>query len=190
MANIAPELEMQSPLSEDLDQISPETLVQMLTNFDDTTLGATLTPLAGRLAESPEIAAQFIDSIIKEAINLGIDLSPTLGVLLEQRLMQVKLPNNSIEEILNELAQNQDDLIQFFKQLDVEVQRQMGALYIYLQINRGISVDDYFQIAKKLNLPKLPRQLWDVRRFGVSNMGKMNSEVPANLDYTPDIREA
>lgn len=190
MANIAPGMEMQSPSIEDLDTISPENLVQMLTNFDDAALSATLTPLAGRLAESPDIAAQFIDSIITEAINLGIDLSPMLGVLLEQRLLQVKLPNYSIEEVLNELAQNQDELIKFFKQLDTEVQRQMGALYIYLQINRGISVDEYFQIAKRLNLPKLPRQLWDVRRFGVSNMGKMNNEVPANLDYTPEIREA
>jgi len=168
----------------DLQFLDPAEVISSLTNLDDATLEDVLLPLAGRLVESPELAAHFIDQIIEEAINLGADLNPALAALLQVRLGQMQVTPENLDEILNTLSNNQPELIHIFRGLDTEVQRQMGAFYVYLQINRGISADDYFQIARKLNLPKLPKELWDVRRFGVSNTGIMNTEVPATLDYT------
>lgn len=92
----------------------------------------------------------------------------------------------TIGDVINQLKGDQEGLIDLFDSLDPDIQKQFGVLFLYLQINRTISSDDFFQLARKFNLPKLPKELTHVLRFGVSDTGHMNPDYPANLDYTPE----
>lgn len=92
------------------------------------------------------------------------------------------MDESTIQYAINQLSDNQPALMEFFAGLDETIQKQFCALSIYLQINRTISPSEYFNIAKKLGLPSLPKELWNVLRFGVSNMGHMNTKRPATLE--------
>lgn len=186
MANTALGYEQAQTHNEGMTFLDPFEVIRNISTLDDETLVQALEPLATRLAQSPEAAAKFIKRIIDEAIDLGIELNPLISSILESHLLRQEITAVEIENTINEISANQYEMIEFFKGLNIEAQRLLSALYIYLQINRGISVDEYFEIAKKLNLPRLPKELWDVRRFGVSNMGHKNHDVPASLEFTPE----
>ncbi len=179
-----------TPTLEGMQFLDPIETVQALATLDSPTLFTALEPLAQRMSTDPELAQQFINQVLSIALEQGSDLSPILKAVLESYLGQLEIDESTLTNALNELAGNQQEVINVFKQLDYEVQRQLGGLFVYLQINRSISVDQYFTIARMLNLPKLPSELWDILRFGVSNTAKMNTDMPANLDVRKPYAEA
>lgn len=179
-----------TPTLEGMQFLDPTETVQALATLDSSTLFSALEPLAQRMSVDPELAHQFINQILSIVLENGGDLSPILKAILENYLGQLEIDEATLTNAINELAGNQQEVINIFKHLDYEVQRQLGGLFVYLQINRSISVDQYFTIARMLNLPKLPSEFWDILRFGVSNTSKMNTDMPANLEVRKPYIEA